>query len=213
LLVIGATGDIGSACARALAPRVTHTLLAARAPARLRSVADALAHGGTSVETVSDLAAAVARADIIVTAASNTVPLRLDGLRPGALVCDAGYPKNIVTSGGGEWPAHVFWGGMGVSRAGIGCDDGMLEVFYRFPVPGVAHGCLLEGVVLALAGRYESYSEGRGAITVARMEEMLALANRFGYTVAPCFNADGVWPTESTANPEPAAPLVRAATA
>ena len=72
----------------------------------------------------------------------------------------------------------------------------MLERFYGFPVPEVAHGCILEGAVLALAGRFESFSRGRGRIRPNAMTEILRLAADQGVGVAPLFNGDGLWPEE-----------------
>ena len=75
----------------------------------------------------------------------------------------------------------------------------MLERFYRFPVSDVAHGCMLEGAVLAMAGRFEAFSAGRGYITPARLEEMWQLAGAHGVSLAPLFDADGAWPEETFA--------------
>jgi hypothetical protein len=55
----------------------------------------------------------------------------------------------------------------------------------------VVQGCLLEGVALALEGRFEPFSQGRGAITPERVEEMEAIAARHGIYLAPLYNADG----------------------
>jgi predicted amino acid dehydrogenase len=61
---------------------------------------------------------------------------------------------------------------MGVLGGGLWSDDGILEEFYRFPSAHTAHGCLLEGAVLAIAGRFEPFSTGRGRITPERVDEM-----------------------------------------
>jgi predicted amino acid dehydrogenase len=60
----------------------------------------------------------------------------------------------------------------------------------------VVHGCMLEGGVLAMAGRFEAFSTGRGRITPDRVEEMWKLAGTCGVSLAPLFNEIGVWPEE-----------------
>ena len=198
LLIIGATGDIGSACARALVGRTRRLLLAARHRGRLARAVESLG-ALAPVEAPAELATALATATLIIAVASTpSASFALEDCRAGAIVCDAGYPKNLrATPGSGD--RRVFWGGIGALAGGIRSDDGILERFYGFPVPDVAHGCILEGMVLALAGRYESYSRGRGNITPERVDEMWRLASRCGVALAPLFDGAGVWPEEGIA--------------
>ena len=55
LLIVGATGDVGSGCARCLAPLVNRVILNARNIDRLRSLAEELSAGGTAVDIATDL--------------------------------------------------------------------------------------------------------------------------------------------------------------
>jgi predicted amino acid dehydrogenase len=55
----------------------------------------------------------------------------------------------------------------------------------------MAHGCLLEGMALALERRFEPFSQGRGLITPARVEEILKMSARHGIRLAPLYNAEG----------------------
>src|SRR6202051_4820307 len=88
LLIVGATGDVGSGCARCLAPFVKRVLLSARNPERLRKLAGELDGQGEHADGQE--------ADIVICAASLASPsLRLGRIAPGAIVCDAGYPKNL----------------------------------------------------------------------------------------------------------------------
>jgi hypothetical protein len=64
-------------------------------------------------------------------------------------------------------------------------------VLNRHPFPDVVHGCLLEGMALALERRFEPFSQGRGFITPERVEEIAAIAARHGIHLAPLYNADG----------------------
>ncbi len=55
LLIVGATGDVGSGCARCLAPIVKRVLLSARKVERLRRLAAELEANGVQVEIETDL--------------------------------------------------------------------------------------------------------------------------------------------------------------
>jgi len=174
--VVGAAGDVGSGLCRILHSRGLALRLVGRRPAPLEALAATLP--GARVQHWDD---AAPESDVVVLVSSAShrgVPL--DGVRASALVLDAGHPPNA-----GPPPAR----GPRYARAGrvrlhhplesdlpefIGCFSG-----------GELHACLAEGMALALEGRWESYSSGRGGITPERAAEILALAARHGIEPAP----------------------------
>ncbi len=191
LLIVGATGDVGSGCARCLAPLVRRVLLCARNVERLRRLAAELQADGVQVEIATDLQRFSAEADVVICAASLASPALLLGrIAPRAIVCDAGYPKNLSPRAE-MLGAKVFFGGLGQVTGGLRFAPDFHGILNRHPFPDVVHGCLLEGVALALEGRFEPFSQGRGAITPERVEEMETIAARHGIYLAPLYNADG----------------------
>jgi fatty aldehyde-generating acyl-ACP reductase len=201
LLIVGATGDVGSGCARCLAPLVKRVLLSARNLERLRRLAAELQAGGVQVEIATDLLKTgllkndrqrfSAEADVVICAASLASPsLLLGRIAPDAIVCDAGYPKNL--SPNAQMPgAKVFFGGLGQITGGLKFAPDFHGILNRHPFPDVVHGCLLEGMALALEGRFEPFSQGRGSITPERVEGMETIAARHGIYLAPFYNAEG----------------------
>ena len=191
LLIVGATGDVGSGCARCLAPQVARMQLYARNRERLARLEAELEAGGAQVEAATDLRQFRAEANIVICAASLASPsLLLDRVAKDAILCDAGYPKNL--SPGAALPnARVFFGGLGQISAGMRFQPDLVGVLNRHPFPDVAHACLLEGMALALERRFESFSRGRGFITPERVSEIEKIAARHGIFLAPLFNADG----------------------
>jgi fatty aldehyde-generating acyl-ACP reductase len=201
LLIVGATGDVGSGCARCLAPLVKRVLLSARNVERLRRLAAELRADGVQVEIATDLLDKdlrkndqqrfSAEADLVICAASLASPsLLLGRIAPDAIVCDAGYPKNLSPSA--QMPgAKVFFGGLGQITGGMKFTPDFHGILNRHPFPDVVHGCLLEGMALALEGRFEPFSQGRGFITPERVEEMETIAARHGIYLAPLYNSDG----------------------
>jgi fatty aldehyde-generating acyl-ACP reductase len=191
LLIVGATGDVGSGCARCLAPVVRRVLLAARNVERLGRLAAELRADGVQVEIATDPRRFSTAADVVICAASLASPsLLLGGIAPDALVCDAGYPKNLspraLLSG-----ATVFFGGLGQITGGLRFAPDLHGILNRHPFPDVVHGCLLEGIALALQGRFEPFSRGRGFITQERVDEIETIAARHGIYLAPFYNAEG----------------------
>ena len=77
------------------------------------------------------------------------------------------------------------------SDGGLKFSPDLHAILNRQPYPDVAHGCLLEGMTLALEGRPEPFSRGRGFITPERVKEIAAMAARHGIFLAPLYNADG----------------------
>jgi fatty aldehyde-generating acyl-ACP reductase len=200
LLIVGATGDVGSGCARCLAPMVRRVLLSARNVERLRRLAAELQADGVQVEIGTDLQRFSSEADAVICAASLASPsLLLGRITPDALVCDAGYPKNL--SPRAEMPgATVFFGGLGQITGGMKFTPDFHGILNRHPFPDVVHGCLLEGMALALEGRFEPFSQGRGFITRGRVKEMETIAARHGIDLAPLYNAEG--PVEKAVLPQ-----------
>jgi predicted amino acid dehydrogenase len=191
LLIVGATGDVGSGSARCLAPTVKRLLLSARNVDRLRNLAADLQADGVQVEIANDLQRFSAEADVVICAASLASPsLLLDRIAPDAIVCDAGYPKNLSPSAEMSH-AKIFFGGLGQITGGMRFTPDFHGILNRHPFPDVVHGCLLEGMALALERRFEPFSQGRGFITPERVVEIETIAARHGIYLAPLYNASG----------------------
>lgn len=196
LLMIGATGDVGSGCARCLSPAVKRVLLCARNLERLRRLASELEADGVEVEIATDPRQFSAEADVVICAASLASPsLLLGTVAPDAIICDAGYPKNLSPSAAMP-DAKIFFGGLGQVTGTLHFIPDLHGILNRHPFPDVVHGCLLEGMALALEGRFEPFSHGRGLITPERVDEMERIAARHGIHPAPLYNAHG--PLESS---------------
>jgi fatty aldehyde-generating acyl-ACP reductase len=191
LLIVGATGDVGSGCARCLAPFVKRLVLHARNRERLGRLAEELSADGVEVELAADTQDVSATADLVICAASLASPsLLLRRVARDAIICDAGYPKNL--SPNAEMPdAKIFFGGLGQISGGMKFTPDFRGILNRHPFPDVVHGCLLEGMALALEGRFEAFSRGRGFITPERVEEMERIAARHGIYLAPLYNGEG----------------------
>jgi len=191
VLIFGASGDVGSGCARCLAPRVNQLLLCARNPDRLTKLVSEFPSLGSRITADTSLRGLSEKADVVICAASLPASeLLLEGLPPGSIVCDAGYPKNVSEHfAARECP--IFYGGLGQASGGIKPDLDLLRIVYPYSLSNLAHGCLLEGMVLAMEQRFEPFSQGRGFITPQRVEEIWHMAQKHGVGLPPLFNGAG----------------------
>ena len=187
MLIIGATGDIGTACARYFSPKLKELLICARRPVPLQKMAEQYALQ-LPVKWSVNINELLPQVDIIICVASSMlVDCDTKRIPAGAIICDAGYPKNIDPVVGGNH--NIFWGGMGVARQGFSFTPDLRNELYSFPLPNIVHGCLVEAIILSMQNRHEAYSKGRGNITVEAMREILGYAALHGIETAPFFNA------------------------
>jgi predicted amino acid dehydrogenase len=177
--IVGASGDIGRACALVLGPRVGRLVLVGRSRPKLASLAEAL--GPQPAITTSDDVAEARAASLIIAATSAAEPLLDEAdLRPGSVVCDVSYPKTVRRSSAPRDDVLVFAGG--IAQLPFELDISYLT---RLPGASLVHGCYAETIALSMAGRDESFSLGQGRISPERVGEMRALAREAGIGPAP----------------------------
>jgi len=189
-MVVGATGAIGSVCARLLAMAADELWLVSIEPAKLLALkADierenprAKIHVGASAdEHIADM-------DVIVTATSGAGKKVLDimKVKPGAVITDVARPLDlsasdvakrpdvlVIESGEIELPGDPQMKGIGLPK-------------------GIAYACLAETIVLALEGRYETFTVGRN-IEWEKVKEIYRLGLKHGMKLAAISGVNGVY--------------------
>jgi fatty aldehyde-generating acyl-ACP reductase len=176
--VVGASGAIGRVCAQLIAHQVPRLLLIGRRPKPLAEVAGLIhKQNGTEVSLSTDMHH-LRQADIVLTVTSDIgTVIEPEHLKRGAIVCDVARPRDVSRRVVEERDdVLVFDGGM-VSVPGH-VDFGFN---FGFP-PGMAYACMAETMVLALEGRYESYTLGKN-ISLNQVQGMANLAAKHGFTV------------------------------
>ena len=194
-LILGATGDIGLACVNYFKNKVKKLLLCARNKHRLQQLDNDLNDENIAVKSSVCLNELIGDADVIIGVASSS-NINLAGCKPGVLICDAGYPKNMDSMVDLHTGINLFHGGMGQVSMGYYFDPDYSKSIYHYPAPGIAHGCILEAMVLAFENKIESYSSGKGNITTDKIEEIFTSGLKHGITLAPFHNANGLWPDQ-----------------
>jgi predicted amino acid dehydrogenase len=185
--VIGGTGDIGSACARALAREVKHVIITGRTKENIEAVKKRLQkEKGARIETSFDNNQAVKKADIVIAAASSSKSLvDINHFKPGAVICDVAYPKNTSYMSAYRNDVFAFSGGLCVvpTPFDLGFDIGL-------PTKNVLYGCFAEAIILSLNDRYEDYSRGKGLISPEKIDEIKGMAAQHGFRLSPFYWGD-----------------------
>ena len=180
IVIIGATGSIGKVCARYLAREVKNLTLVARDTSKLEGLAARILFDyGLAVKITSQTQSALRRADVIITVTSavDTI-IGSEDLKSGAVVCDVSRPRNVSKKVAEERDDVL------VIEGGVVEVPSEVNFNFDFGFPeGTAYACMAETMILALEGRYESFTLGRD-LTLRQIEEIEKLADKHGFRVA-----------------------------
>jgi predicted amino acid dehydrogenase len=187
-VVIGATGSIGSACVELLAEHVARIVLVARNRTRLQKLEASLrGRVACKLEISTDVRQAVPRGRLVLTATTSTQELiEPADLQTGAVVCELSLPHDVGRRVALERPDVLVTEGGNFRVPGTPRFARVREPGRDFDLglpPRTALACMSETMVLALEGRRENYTLGRG-IDLARVREIDALAARAGFELA-----------------------------
>ena len=193
-MVVGATGSIGSACARLLALASDELWLVSPESAKLLALKKEIE--AENPRAVINVAArpdeALPDMDMIVTATSAAGQKVLDvmALKPGCVVTDVARPLDLSAEDVAKRPdvlvvesGEVELPGDNVRMGDIGLPD------------KVAFACLAETIVLALEGRYETFTVGRN-IEWPKVKEIYQLGLKHGMKLATISGVNGVYTDE-----------------
>ncbi len=195
-MVVGATGAIGSACARLLVRAADSVTLVSPETAKLLALKASILQETPDAKVVLSARADehLAEMDMVVTATSGAGKKVLDIMKakPGCVITDVARPLDlspedvakrpdvlVIESGEIRLPGEVRMKNIGLPK-------------------GVVYACLAETIVLALEGRFENYTVGR-AIEWAKVHEIYKLGLKHGMQLAAISGVNGVFTDEDIA--------------
>ena len=196
VMVVGATGAIGSVCARLLALSSDDLWLVSPESAKLLSLKHDIERGNPRAEihvaaTPNDH---LRDMDLIVTATSGAGKRVLDimEVKPGCVITDVARPLDLSAEDVAKRPDVLVVESGEIKLPG---DVKMKDI--GLPA-GVAYACMAETVVLALEGRYETFTVGRN-IEWERVKEIYKLGLKHGMKLATISGVNGVFTTKDLA--------------
>jgi predicted amino acid dehydrogenase len=182
VMVIGATGSIGSVCARLLAQAIYDVVLVSIEPERLidlkRRIREETPGAQVTIATRAD--ETIGECDLIVTSTSAFGQRVLDITRckPGAVICDVARPPDISSDEAALRPDVL------VIESGEVLIPGDIDFGYDIGLPPkIAYACLAETALLAMEGRFEDYTLGRD-ISLERVKEIYRLFKKHNFQLA-----------------------------
>ena len=208
-MVVGATGAIGSVCARLLALVTDELWLVSPETAKLLAIKHEIEQENPRavLHVAGNPGEALAEMDLIVTATSAAGNRVLDimKVKPGCVITDVARPLDMSAEDVAKRPDVLVIESGEVDLPG---DVHMRDI--GLP-PGVAYACLAETVVLALEGRYETFTVGR-SIEWPKVKEIYQLGLKHGMKLATISGVKGVYTDEDFARVREAALAARKAT-
>ncbi len=187
-MVVGATGAIGSVCARLLAMAADEVYMVSPETAKLLAVKESILRETPDARLFLSSRADkdIADMDMVVTATSGAGKKILDimKVKPGCVITDVARPLDlppdevakrpdvlVIESGEIQLPGTV-------KMKNIGLPD------------NVAYACLAETIVLALEGKFESFTVGR-EIEWEKVREIYRLGLKHGMQLAAISGVNG----------------------
>ena len=192
-MVVGATGAIGSVCARLMAKAAEEVYMVSPETAKLLALKESILQETPDARVFLAARADknIADMDMIVTATSGAGKKVLDimQVKPGCVITDVARPLDlpadevakrpdvlVIESGEIQLPGKVRMKNIGLPN-------------------GVAYACLAETIVLALEGRFENFTVGR-AIEWEKVREIYQLGLKHGMTLAAISGVNGPFSDE-----------------
>lgn len=192
-MVVGATGSIGSACARLLVKAAEEVYLVSPETAKLLALKESILKETPDAKVYLSARADkdLADMDMIVTATSGAGKKVLDimKVKPGCVITDVARPLDlppdevakrpdvlVIESGEIQLPGDVKMKNIGLPK-------------------GVVYACLAETIVLALEGRFENFTVGR-AIEWEKVREIYQLGLKHGMKLAAISGVNGPFSDE-----------------
>jgi predicted amino acid dehydrogenase len=192
-MVVGATGAIGSVCARLLALASDELWLVSPESAKLLALKHDIERGKprANIHIAATPGVHLPDMDLIVTATSGAGKRILDimAVKPGCVITDVARPLDLSAEDVAKRPDVLVVESGEVELPG---DVRMRDI--GLP-PGVVYACMAETVVLALEGRYETYTVGRN-IEWERVKEIYQLGLKHGMRLAAISGVNGVFTEE-----------------
>jgi predicted amino acid dehydrogenase len=187
-MVVGATGSIGSVCARMLAMVAQELYMVSPETAKLLALKESILEEtpDAKLHLSARTDAGIGEVDMIVTATSGAGKKVLDimKVKPGCVITDVARPLDlppeevakrpdvlVIESGEIQLPGKVQMKNIGLPK-------------------NVAFACLAETIVLALEGRFENFTVGR-SIEWERVREIYRLGLKHGMKLAAISGVNG----------------------
>jgi NAD(P)-dependent dehydrogenase (short-subunit alcohol dehydrogenase family) len=208
-MVVGATGAIGSACARLLVRAAEEVTLVSPETAKLLALKESILQQTPDAKLVLSARADthIGDMDMVVTATSGAGKKVLDimKVKPGCVITDVARPLDLPPEEVAKRPDVL------VIESGEILLPGDVSMKNIGLPKNVAYACLAETIVLALEGRFENFTVGR-AIEWEKVRDIYKMGLKHGMRLAAISGVNGVYSDDDIARVRELALKARAGT-
>jgi predicted amino acid dehydrogenase len=188
-MVIGATGPVGAVCSKLLATAFEEVYMVDIHDAKLLALRESILNEipNTKVHITTRSDKFIEDMDVIVTATAMPGHKMFDltKVKPGCVITDVNRPLNFTIKDAKSRPDVL------IVASGEITLPGQPEMKDIGLPPGVAYASLAEAIVLALEGRYETFSIGR-ELQWEKVSEIYKLGLKHGMKLAAISGLEGV---------------------
>lgn len=188
-MVIGATGAVGSVCAKLLATAFEDVYLVDTHDAKLLALRESIVNeiNNVTVHITTRTDKYLSDMDVIVTAGYVEEGKILDMMqvKPGCVITDVNRPLNFTIKDARKRPDVL------IIASGEITLPGQPEMRSIGLPPGVAYASLAEAIVLALEGRFENFSVGKN-IQWEKVSEIYKMGLKHGMRLTGISGLEGM---------------------
>ncbi len=192
-MVVGATGAIGSACARLLARTAEELHLVSPEAAKLLVLKKSILKESPGVKLVlssyADSDQSIGEMDMIVTATSGAGKKILDitQVKPGCVITDVARPLDLPPEEVAKRPDVLV-----IESGEVALPGDVKMKTIGFEDRSVVYACLAETIVLTLEGRFENFTLGRN-LEWQKVHEIYKMGLKHGMELAAISGVNGVF--------------------
>lgn len=181
-MIIGATGAIGAVCSRLIAQVSQDVILVAPRPEKLIPLCKTIESETPGARVIASIDSGLYLSDmdlvVTTTSAFNQKVIDVMKLKPGCVICDVATPPDVTEEDARLRPDVL------VIEAGEIQLPGNPDVGFDIGLPkGVVHACMAEPALLAMEGRFESFTLGHN-IEIERVKEIYRMFKKHGVKLA-----------------------------
>ncbi len=178
-VIIGATGSIGRVSSLLISLVVDHLVLVANRPDKLLELREELMELSphTQVTLSTDSSPEIIDADLIIAATSNQtqIPiLDMMKVKPGAVICDCSRPSDITRKQAQKRPDVLV-----IESGEVDLPGNPQMNFDMGLTPPSVYACTAETILLALEGRFESFSLSK-QLSLEKTKEIYKIGVKHG---------------------------------
>ncbi|PIP38242.1 MAG: dehydrogenase, partial [Desulfobacterales bacterium CG23_combo_of_CG06-09_8_20_14_all_51_8] len=189
-MVIGATGAVGSVCAKLLATAFEEVYIVDKHDAKLLALRESIVNEikDVNVHITTRTDKYIEDMDVIVTASTDGPDekiLDIEKVKPGCVITDVNRPLNFTIKDAKKRPDVL------IIASGEIALPGEPEMKSIGLPPGIVYASLAEAIVLALEGRFENFSVGKD-IQWEKVSEIYKMGLKHGMRLSSISGLEGV---------------------